>query len=373
MSHIKLAADLRRSLGRARRKMTDDNVKDKGKEATSKSGEDDAFAPYDRSNTERKRAIARASSAQREKKRGRGKRSVDPVIAKEKGNKAKRLLFPASGKVTTIVSLPALGIAQDYTVWAKLISARVAGQPDTLEETLVVKRSRNKERLAALYRARIFNAVATDDVEALSAVFSETQLGINAGVFAIDRQKPRPSDHSFGYAHDTVPDFHAGHTGTCLHLAACIGSLESARWLLARGADPLKKDVDGRTPTQLTLGDEMKLVFSLKEQASEWRRDRFDDSNDGFGEDDEEWNEEGEDTKETEGGEAMEGKVSGEAGGHEKAEEDEEPAIVWAQAGEDGEEEVYEGAQIRETGKFAHGRREVGERKKAMHQHVEKT
>ena len=137
-----------------------------------------------------------------------------------------------------------------------------------LEETLVVKRSRNKERLAALYRARIFNAVVKDDVEALSAVFNETGLGINAGVFAIDRRKTRPSDHSFCFAHDTKPDFHAGHTGTCLHLAAFTGSVESSKWLLARGADPLQKDVDGRTARQLSLGDKIKLVFGLKEQAN---------------------------------------------------------------------------------------------------------
>ena len=68
-----------------------------------------------------------------------------------------------------------------------------------------------------------------------------------------------------------------------MHLASFEGSLNCARWLLDQGADPLKRDIDGRTPKQLCHGDKMKLVFNLKEQASVWHRSHLDSKDAPFG------------------------------------------------------------------------------------------
>ena len=102
MAHIKLAADLRRSLGRARRKLGDEEDKGESKKKA-KEHKDASFASYDTSSAERRRSMRRASSSMLGKKRARRKRAVDPVVAKEKGNKAKHRLFPASGKITMVV------------------------------------------------------------------------------------------------------------------------------------------------------------------------------------------------------------------------------------------------------------------------------
>ena len=105
MSHIKLAAELRKSLGRAKRKLGNE---EKGLVDDKSGAKADSFASYDTSSSSRKHVMRRTKQAidKRRERRRQGSRPMDPVIAKEKRNRAKHLLFPSPGKVTAVVSHP---------------------------------------------------------------------------------------------------------------------------------------------------------------------------------------------------------------------------------------------------------------------------
>lgn len=149
-----------------------------------------------------------------------------------------------------------------------------------------------RDRVITQYRERFFIAIKSDDVPTLATLFKETGLGIDAGLFSLNRRKVRNTDHAVPYAHNCVPDFHEGYTGTCLHLASFFGSKLTVTWLLREGADPSKRDVDRRTPRDVALDDATKLSILLTDQHQRWQgaamstegeRERGDEEGRGIG------------------------------------------------------------------------------------------
>lgn len=198
------------------------------------------FAHYDPKALARKRwaVLAKTGKATTRKK------TIDPLLLKER----------KTGKV------PVRRIRSSLT-------------PMCLNDSLPVVRESTQEgrdRIVTQYRERFFIAIKSDDVPTLANLFDETGLGIDAGLFSLNRRKVRNTDHAVPYAHNCVPDFHEGYTGTCLHLASFFGSRLTVTWLLREGADPSKRDVDRRTPRDVALDDATKLSILLTDQHQRW-------------------------------------------------------------------------------------------------------